>query len=124
VPYQTGSFIERLLVTLAVWMLLAFLYRRARRHAIRPGSELARKENSAIVLYLPSFDDDTIKVRTRGTILSFPCELGVRHALLRGTFIYEAPRVIAQPETGKVMAEYRFPLVVSGTVGQSVSGVV
>jgi hypothetical protein len=67
VAYQIGSFLERVVSALAVWMLLAFLYRRARRHAMLPGSELARKEHRAIVLYLRSFGDDTIKVRARAT---------------------------------------------------------
>ena len=62
-----GFLIGKLLATLALLMFGVVLYRRARRHAMLPGSKLARKDNRAIVLYLRSFQDDKIKVRARAT---------------------------------------------------------
>ena len=62
-----GFLIGKLLATLAFLMFGVVLYRRARRHAMLPGSKLARKDNRAIVLYLRSFQDDKIKVRARAT---------------------------------------------------------
>ncbi len=64
---QIVNLIGRLIIGLAVWTLMAFLYRRARRHAMLPGSKLAIKDTRAIVLYLRPFRDDRIKIRARAT---------------------------------------------------------
>jgi uncharacterized membrane protein len=64
---QAGYFTGKLLIGLGVWILIAFLYRYARRYAMLPGSKLARKDNRAIALYLRSFRDDKIKMWARAT---------------------------------------------------------
>jgi hypothetical protein len=55
-------------IGLAVWAWVACIYRRARRYAMLPGSELVKWDKRAIVLYLRSFQDDSrIRLRARNT---------------------------------------------------------
>ena len=61
IGYQFGS-----LIYLPMWLLpTVFLYRRARRHALLPATELRKKEHRPIILYLRSFGDDNLKMRAR-----------------------------------------------------------
>lgn len=60
--YQIGQIV----FGIAMWLFLtAYLYRRARRNALLPATELSKKNPRTIVLYLRSFLDDKIKMRAR-----------------------------------------------------------
>lgn len=51
-----------------VWLLMIYLYRRGRRHALLSGNELLKKDKRDVVLYLRSFlDDRSIKMRARAS---------------------------------------------------------
>ena len=52
-------------VFLTVVPLTTFLYRRARRHAVRRATDIGTQHDRPIVLYLRSFGDDKIKLRGR-----------------------------------------------------------
>ncbi len=50
----------------AVWLLMVYLYRRGRRHALLPGNALLKRDPRDVVLYLRSFlDDRATKIRAR-----------------------------------------------------------
>jgi hypothetical protein len=52
------------MVSVLVWLLMIYLYRRGRRHALIKGNELLKKDKRDVILYLRSFlDDGSIKLR-------------------------------------------------------------
>jgi hypothetical protein len=56
----------QIVLGLAVWLLMIYLYRRGRRFAMLPGNKLLKKDNRDVVLYLRAFlDDRTIKMWAR-----------------------------------------------------------
>jgi hypothetical protein len=59
---QLGYLFAQVCIGLGVWTFMAFLYRRARRHAMLPGGRLAQRDTRPITLYLRSFADDKIKL--------------------------------------------------------------
>jgi hypothetical protein len=55
-------------MSVLVWLLMIYLYRRGRRHALLPGNELLKRDQRGVVLYLRSFlDDRAIRIRARPT---------------------------------------------------------
>jgi hypothetical protein len=54
-------------VAFGTLVLAAHIYRRARRNAMLPGGELVKRDKRPPILYLRSFQDDSIKLRARAT---------------------------------------------------------
>jgi hypothetical protein len=64
---QIGRYAAELVIGLAVWLLVAFLYRTARRYSMLPAGRLAPADKRSPVLYLRSFRDDAIKLWARAS---------------------------------------------------------
>jgi hypothetical protein len=68
VPYLIGRYTAVTCIALGTLAWGTLIYRRARKEAMLPGSELVKEDSRPIVLYLRSFHDDKkIKLRARAT---------------------------------------------------------
>jgi hypothetical protein len=67
-PAEPGHQIARAIFFFSVIVpMMAFVYRRARRHAVQRATDVTTQHDRPIVLYLRSFGDDKVRMRGRPT---------------------------------------------------------